>query len=201
MGPIPAISADDRRGADQVHFVTCEAARLPGRHRGRRSHGRGPQARKGPWCAIRAPSKTNTASARRSYPALHRARSRYLSPGAGASQSDPCRGVSSLAGRSGSEPVKPRNETPAWNGLRVCWECRAGGHSAKAMSAPGSERTACQEGLICLAAHPTSAKMLWDRNAAPYPTAQRILDACMQIDAFALEHPLRQADAQPRAPL
>ncbi len=54
--------------------------------------------------------------------------------------------------------MKPRNETPAWNGLRECWECRAGGHSAKAMSAskfwnismsdsPGSERTACQEGM------------------------------------------------------
>jgi hypothetical protein len=28
--------------------------------------------------------------------------------------------------------VKPRNRPPAWNGLRECWECRAGGHSAKA---------------------------------------------------------------------
>ena len=37
-----------------------------------------------------------------------------------------------MAGRSGSEPVKPRNRPPAWNGLRECWECRAGGHSAKA---------------------------------------------------------------------
>ncbi|MFY9758357.1 MAG: hypothetical protein WAK37_20655, partial [Pseudolabrys sp.] len=35
-------------------------------------------------------------------------------------------------GCSGSEPVKPRNRPPAWNGLRECWECRAGGHSAKA---------------------------------------------------------------------
>src|SRR5277367_7143521 len=33
-------------------------------------------------------------------------------------QSDPCRGASNLAGRSGSEPVKPRNRTPARNGLR-----------------------------------------------------------------------------------
>jgi hypothetical protein len=48
------------------------------------------------------------------------------------SQSDPYRGASNLAGRSGSEPVKPRNRPPAWNGLRECWECRAGGHSAKA---------------------------------------------------------------------
>ncbi|MGD0317609.1 MAG: hypothetical protein ABSB37_17085, partial [Xanthobacteraceae bacterium] len=39
---------------------------------------------------------------------------------------------SNLAGCSGSEPVKPRNRPPAWNGLRECWECRAGGHSAKA---------------------------------------------------------------------
>ena len=44
------------------------------------------------------------------------------------SQSDPYRGASNLAGCSGSEPVKPRNRPPAWNGLRECWECRAGGH-------------------------------------------------------------------------
>ena len=48
------------------------------------------------------------------------------------SRSDPYRGASNLAGCSGSEPVKPRNRPPAWNGLRECWECRAGGHSAKA---------------------------------------------------------------------
>ena len=47
-------------------------------------------------------------------------------------QSDPYRGASNLAGCSGSEPVKPRNRPPAWNGLRECRECRAGGHSAKA---------------------------------------------------------------------
>ena len=52
--------------------------------------------------------------------------------GWGSTQSDPYRGASNLAGRSGSEPVKPRNRPPAWNGLRECWECRAGGHSAKA---------------------------------------------------------------------
>ena len=50
-------------------------------------------------------------------------------------QSDPYRGASNLAGRSGSEPVKPRNLQPAWNGLRECRECRAVGQSAKAMSA------------------------------------------------------------------
>ena len=30
--------------------------------------------------------------------------------------------------------MKPRNEKPAWNGLRECWECRAGGQTVKAMS-------------------------------------------------------------------
>ena len=54
---------------------------------------------------------------------------------------------------------------------------------------------------ICLVAHLTSAKMLCDRDAAPYPTARRILDACMQIEAFTLEHPLRQVGAQTTAPL
>jgi len=54
---------------------------------------------------------------------------------------------------------------------------------------------------ICLVAHLTSAKMLCDSDPAPYPTARRILDACMQIDAFASEHPLRQADAQTAAPI
>ncbi len=54
---------------------------------------------------------------------------------------------------------------------------------------------------ICLVAHLTSAKMLCDSDPAPYPTARRILDACMQIDAFASEHPLRQAGAQTAAPI
>jgi glutathione S-transferase len=54
---------------------------------------------------------------------------------------------------------------------------------------------------ICLVAHLTSANMLCDSDPAPYPTARRILDACMQIEAFALEHPLRQAGAQTTAPL
>ena len=54
---------------------------------------------------------------------------------------------------------------------------------------------------ICLVAHLTSAKMLCNSDPAPYPTARRIFDACMQIEAFALEHPLRQAGAQTTAPL
>jgi maleylacetoacetate isomerase len=54
---------------------------------------------------------------------------------------------------------------------------------------------------ICLAAHLTSAEMLCNRSPAPYPTARRIFDACMQIEAFALEHPLRQTGAQTTAPV
>jgi maleylacetoacetate isomerase len=54
---------------------------------------------------------------------------------------------------------------------------------------------------ICLFAHLTSAQMLCGSDASAYPTAGRIFDACMQIEAFALEHPLRQAGAQATAPL
>jgi hypothetical protein len=43
--------------------------------------------------------------------------------------------------------------------------------------------------------------MLCDSDPASYPTARRILDACMQIDAFASEHPLRQVGAQTTAPI
>ena len=50
---------------------------------------------------------------------------------------------------------------------------------------------------ICLVAHLTSAKMLCGRDPDPYPTAPRIFETCMQIDAFALAHPLRQPDAPP----
>src|SRR5262249_52732903 len=85
-------------------------------------------------------------------------------------QSDPYRGASNLAGRSGSEPVKPRNPPPARNGLRECWECRAGGQTAKAMSAsngwnisvsgsPGAERTACQEGMRSESPEPLAGRL------------------------------------------
>src|ERR1700730_16902300 len=71
---------------------------------------------------------------------------------------------------SGSEPVKPRNASPAWNGLRECRECRAVGQSAKAMSAskfwnisvsesPGSERTACQEGMCSESSEPLAGRL------------------------------------------
>jgi maleylacetoacetate isomerase len=48
---------------------------------------------------------------------------------------------------------------------------------------------------ICLVPHLTSAQMLCGRDLAPYPTAARILENCMQIDAFAQTHPLKQPDA------
>src|SRR4029077_4267853 len=86
-------------------------------------------------------------------------------------QSDPYRGASNLAGRSGSEPVKPRNRKPARNGLRECRDCRAGGQTAKAMSAskfwnismldsPGSERTACQEGMCSESSEPLAGRLV-----------------------------------------
>jgi len=54
---------------------------------------------------------------------------------------------------------------------------------------------------ICLVAHLTSAKMLCDRSPAPYPTVRRIFNACMDLEAFAVEHPLRQTGAQTTAPI
>ena len=48
---------------------------------------------------------------------------------------------------------------------------------------------------ICLVPHLTAAKMLGDKDLAAYPTARRIYDTCMQLDTFALEHPLKQPDA------
>lgn len=54
---------------------------------------------------------------------------------------------------------------------------------------------------ICLVAHLTSAAMLCGRNSNPYPTAHRILQNCMQLDAFAAEHPMRQPEAQAAAPI
>lgn len=54
---------------------------------------------------------------------------------------------------------------------------------------------------ICLVAHLVSAQMLCGRDSAAYPTAHRILQNCMQIEAFAAEHPMRQPDAQAAAPI
>src|ERR1700692_4553664 len=99
-------------------------------------------------------------------------RAPYLYPDRGLGRPSPIRagGRSNLAGGSGSEPVKPRNETPAWNGLRECRECRAVGQSAKAMSAskfwnisvsesPGSERMACQEGMCSESSEPLAGRL------------------------------------------
>ena len=51
---------------------------------------------------------------------------------------------------------------------------------------------------ICLAAHITSALAFPSYDMTPYPTARRIFDSCMKLDAFAQAHPLKQPDA-PRA--
>lgn len=48
---------------------------------------------------------------------------------------------------------------------------------------------------ICLVAHLTSAKMLYDCDLTPYPTARRIFETCMQLDPFINAHPVRQPDA------
>ena len=71
--------------------------------------------------------------------------------------------------------MKPRNLPPAWNGWRECRECRAGGHSAKAMSASkfwismsdssGSERTACQEGMSSESPEPLAGRLGAPRTA------------------------------------
>jgi len=48
---------------------------------------------------------------------------------------------------------------------------------------------------ICLVPHLTSAMMFYGCDLEPYPTVRKIFEACMQIDAFTLAHPLQQADA------
>jgi len=48
---------------------------------------------------------------------------------------------------------------------------------------------------ICLAAHLTSASLFGARAPSEFPVAGRIYKTCMQIEAFAAEHPLRQPDA------
>ncbi len=47
---------------------------------------------------------------------------------------------------------------------------------------------------LCLVPHLASARM-FGCEVALYPTVRRIFDACMQIEAFAATHPLRQPDA------
>ncbi len=47
---------------------------------------------------------------------------------------------------------------------------------------------------ICLVAHAIGAGY-FNFDMTPYPTARRIVDACMGLDAFARAHPLKQPDA------
>ena len=48
---------------------------------------------------------------------------------------------------------------------------------------------------ICLAAHFASAKLFGATDMTAYPTARRIVEACMGLEAFAATHPLKQPDA------
>jgi maleylacetoacetate isomerase len=52
---------------------------------------------------------------------------------------------------------------------------------------------------ICLVAHFISVGLFGGREAAAFPTAHRIVEQCMRLDAFAAEHPVRQPDAQAEA--
>ena len=49
---------------------------------------------------------------------------------------------------------------------------------------------------ICLVSQATGAT-LFKYDLAPFPTVRRIVDACMQNDAFARAHPLKQPGAPP----
>jgi glutathione S-transferase len=47
---------------------------------------------------------------------------------------------------------------------------------------------------ICLVSQATGAGF-YKYDLTPFPTVRRIVDACMQLDAFARAHPLRQPGA------
>ena len=47
---------------------------------------------------------------------------------------------------------------------------------------------------ICVVTHAVGAK-LFEVDLKPYPTVTRIVDACLEIDAFARAHPLKQPGA------
>jgi maleylacetoacetate isomerase len=49
---------------------------------------------------------------------------------------------------------------------------------------------------VCLVSHAVGAKM-FECDPAPFPTMTRIVDECLQIDAFARAHPLKQPGATP----
>lgn len=48
---------------------------------------------------------------------------------------------------------------------------------------------------VCLVPHFITAKLLTGGDLSPYPTARRIFETCMQMEAFAAEQPLKQPDA------
>jgi maleylacetoacetate isomerase len=50
---------------------------------------------------------------------------------------------------------------------------------------------------ICMVAHFVSTIMLYKNEVARWPTAHRIYENCMKLDAFSTTHPLRQPDAPP----
>jgi maleylacetoacetate isomerase len=47
---------------------------------------------------------------------------------------------------------------------------------------------------ICVVSHAVGAR-LFEVDMAPYPTVARIVNACLELDAFARAHPLRQPGA------
>jgi maleylacetoacetate isomerase/maleylpyruvate isomerase len=47
---------------------------------------------------------------------------------------------------------------------------------------------------VCLTSHAVGAR-LFEIDLAPYPTVTRIVDACLQLEAFARAHPLKQPGA------
>jgi maleylacetoacetate isomerase len=49
---------------------------------------------------------------------------------------------------------------------------------------------------LCLAAHFASTASFGARGAGEFPTAGRIVSACMELDAFAKTHPLKQPGAE-----
>jgi len=51
---------------------------------------------------------------------------------------------------------------------------------------------------LCVVAHFTTIKLFGGGDLTPFPTAARIVDNCMKLDAFVSEHPLRQPDAPPQ---
>jgi len=64
---------------------------------------------------------------------------------------------------------------------------------------PRTGRFCCDDQVtvadICLVPHFVTAKMLCGVGLDAYPTAQRIFETCMQMDAFAATHPLKQPGA------